>query len=117
GGKSWLKNNLPGLRRATADVLYNIWGHIYGIQALVRMHERIPGDRARRKHIEDLIRGQMDLLRRYESVDGGWGYYDFHVGAQRATSDSPSFMTAAGLVALREAQDVGGPVDGNRLHR
>jgi hypothetical protein len=116
-GENWLEGNLPGLRRATTDVLYNIWGHIYGIQALVRMHERIPGDSARRKHIEDLIRGQMDLLRRYESIDGGWGYYDFRVGAQRPATDSTSFMTAAGLVALREARDIGVPVDEKLLHR
>jgi hypothetical protein len=87
-------------------VLYNIWSHIYGIQALVRMHQRLP-DPERRKKLEELIRGQIGFLIRYESVDKGWGYYDFRIGSQRPATDSTSFMTAAALVALREARDIG----------
>lgn len=105
-GEAWLLKNLPELRRSSTDVLYNIWGHVYGIQALVRMH-RETADVARKRHIEDVIRGQIDLLVRYESVDGGWGYYDFSIGAQRPASMTASFMSAAGLVALDEAKQVG----------
>jgi hypothetical protein len=105
-GEVWLMDHLPKLRRADGVVLYNIWGHIYGIQALVRMHQRLP-DPQRRRKLENLIRGQIDLLRRYESVDKGWGYYDFRAGTQRPATDSTSFMTAAALVALREAKDIG----------
>jgi hypothetical protein len=105
-GEVWLMDNLPRLRRATPDALYNIWSHIYGIQAFVRMHERLP-DADRKKKLAGLIREQIDFLIRYESVDKGWGYYDFRVGAQRPATDSTSFMTAAALVALREAKDIG----------
>jgi hypothetical protein len=105
-GESWLMINLPKLRRATPDTLYNIWGHIYGIQAFVHMHQRLP-DPERRKKLEGLIRQQMELLMRYESVDKGWGYYDFRVGSRRPATDSTPFMTAAALVALREAKDIG----------
>lgn len=105
-GEAYLMVHLPKLRRGSADVLYNIWSHIYGIQALVRMHQRLP-DAQRRKDIEGLIRGQIDFLMRYESVDKGWGYYDFRVGARRPATDSTSFMTAAALVALREAKAIG----------
>jgi hypothetical protein len=105
-GEAYLMDRLPKLRRGSDDVLYNIWSHIYGIQALVRMHQRLP-DADRRKKIEELIRGQIGFLQRYESVDKGWGYYDFRVGAKRPATDSTSFMTAAALVALREAKDIG----------
>jgi hypothetical protein len=105
-GESWLMTNLPRLRRADADTLYNIWGHIYGIQAFVRMHQRLP-DPARRQKLAGLIRGQIELLMRYESVDKGWGYYDFRVGSRRPATDSTPFMTAAALVAFREARDIG----------
>src|SRR5262249_49256845 len=44
---------------------------------------------------------------RYESVDKGWGYYDFRVGSKRPATDSTPFMTAAVLVALHEAQGIG----------
>jgi hypothetical protein len=106
-GEAWLMDNLPKLRRSSADALYNIWGHAYGIQALVRMHRRLPGDRERRRKIEDLIRGQMELLQRYESVDGGWGYYDFRARTQRPATDSTPFMTATVLIAFYEAKGIG----------
>jgi len=105
-GEDWLIEHLPRLRRADPTTLYNIWGHIYGIQAFVRMHQRLP-DTERRQKLVALIRGQIDLLMRYESVDKGWGYYDFRVGARRPATDSTSFMTAAALVAFREAKDIG----------
>jgi hypothetical protein len=105
-GETYLMEHLPKLRRGSADVLYNIWSHIYGVQALVRMHQRLP-DPERRKKLAGLIRGQIGFLVRYESVDKGWGYYDFRVGSQRPATDSTSFMTAAALVALREARDIG----------
>jgi hypothetical protein len=108
-GEVWLMAELPKLRRGSADALYNIWSHIYGIQAFVRMHQRLP-DPDRRKKLVGLIEEQIAFLVRYESVDSGWGYYDFRVGSQRPATDSTSFMTAAGLVALREAKDIGVPV-------
>lgn len=107
-GEAWLLRNLPELRRSSASVLYNVWGHIYGIQALVRMY-RQTADPARKRQIADVIRGQIDLLARFESVDGGWGYYDFSIGAQRPASMTASFVSAAGLVALHEAKQVGIP--------
>jgi hypothetical protein len=106
-GEAWLFERLPKLRRATPMELYNVWGHGYGLQALVRMHGRLPDDTERRHKIEDLIRGQYDMLTRFESVDGGWGYYDFRAGAARPGSDSTSFVNAAVLVAFAEAKQIG----------
>ena len=106
-GEAWLLENLPHLRRADGIAIYNVWGHAYGIQALAAMHRHGPPEAKRQGQIADVIRGQIDLLRRYESVDGGWGYYDFRVGAQRPAVDSTSFVTATVLVAFREAQRIG----------
>ena len=36
-GEEWLIKNLPQLRRADTTAIYNIWGHAYAIQALVKM--------------------------------------------------------------------------------
>ncbi len=116
-GEAWIMENLPKLRRATPDVLYNIWGHGYGIQALVRMHNRLPNDKERRAKLVELIEGQVELLARYESVDGGWGYYDFRVGAQRPATDSTSFQSAAILVAFHEAKQVGAQVPDKLIQR
>ncbi len=71
------------------------------------MHGRLPGDAERRGRIERMIREQYDWLERYESVDGGWGYYDFRIGAQKPATDSTSFTTGAVLVAFAEARRIG----------
>jgi hypothetical protein len=89
--------------------LYNVWGHGYGILALAKMHERLPNDAVRKKKIEDLIRDQYDRLTRFESVDGGWGYYDLRIGAAHPSTDSCSFVNAAVMIAIFEAKQIGVP--------
>jgi hypothetical protein len=103
----WLFENLPHLRRASADTLYNIWGHGYAVGALVRIYGRKTDDDARRAKIRKLIEEQFERLDRYESVDGGWGYYDFRVGAKKSAADSTSFMNAAVLISMHEADGIG----------
>lgn len=105
-GEEWLLAHLAAVRRATPDAIYNVWAHGYGVQALVRMHGRT-SDRARRERIESLLRGQFERLVKYESIDGGWGYYDFRAGTLRPAADSTSFVNAAVLIALHEAQEIG----------
>lgn len=105
-GEDWLLENLPRLRRATPSAIYNVWGHAYAIGALVRMHGRT-SDTARRQTYIELIHSQFDYLDRYESVDGGWGYYDFHIGTKKPASSSTSFTTATVLVAFHESKQLG----------
>lgn len=106
-GETYLLAELPKVRRAEPQAIYNVWTHGYGIQALVRMHRRLPDDKERRKKIEDLIRSQYDYLTRYESAKGGWGYYDFGAGTQRPDSISNSFVSATILIAFHEAKEIG----------
>lgn len=106
-GENWLTEHLPDLRRASGDAIYNVWGHGYAIQALVRLHARHTDDDNRQAEIVESIRKQMTMLQRYESVDGGWGYYDFRYQANQPTSSSTSFVNGALLVALAEARDLG----------
>lgn len=106
-GRDFLLENLPKVRRATADAIYNVWTHGYGIQALVHLHERASSDEEKARIVE-VINGQVDRLVRYESVDGGWGYYDFRAGTARPSSSSISFTTATILVAFHEAKEIPG---------
>ncbi len=105
--ETWLVESLPRLRRANAAAIYNVWGHGYALLALARLAELRPGDEPRRQRLLELMKQQLELLARYESVDGGWGYYDFNIGAKKPASSSTSFVTAAILVALKDAQRVG----------
>jgi len=106
-GEQWLLTHLPKLRRATPDTIYNNWGHAYAITALARMVERRPDDAKRRDQIREQIGQQIDLLRRYECVDGGWCYYDFNAHTQRPSGSTLSFVTATVLVALSDAKPTG----------
>ena len=115
-GEAWLLRELPKVRRATSVAIYNVWSHAYGIQALVEMHRR-EKDAGRQKEIRQCLEGQVDLLRRYESVDGGWGYYDFNVRSQRPGASSTSFVTATVLVAFNEARSIGIEIPGDILKR
>ena len=108
-GERWLLENLAQLRRASGDAIYNVWGHAYSIQALVRMHKRHESDRELQKQIVSLIEMQYDKLTRYESVDGGWGYYDFRYEARKPTSSSISFVNGTVLIAFAEAKAIGVP--------
>jgi hypothetical protein len=108
-GEDYLFRELPRVHRDDSMLIYNVWAHGYGITALVRMHGRLPEDKARRAKIESLIRDQYDRLTRYESAEGGWGYYDFGAGTQRPNSDSASFVDAAVLIAFHEAKCLGIP--------
>ena len=103
-GEAWLFENLPKVRRATPDTFYNSWTHAYGIQALVRMLGRQPDDAERRQRIRELIEQQIDMLDRYEVVDGGWAYYDFDAHTQKPSGSTMSFVTAAVLVALARGE-------------
>ncbi|QGJ70334.1 Squalene/oxidosqualene cyclase [Planctomycetales bacterium 10988] len=105
--EAWMFEELPELRRADPTAIYNVWGHGYALQALARMYLRKPEDAERQKAILELVEIQFDRLGRYESVAGGWGYYDFEVGSQRPASSSTSFVTAAILVAFDELRDLG----------
>ncbi|MGM0490166.1 MAG: prenyltransferase/squalene oxidase repeat-containing protein [Planctomycetota bacterium] len=106
-GEAWMMEHLPELRRATPAAIYNVWGHGYAIQALVRMRERHADEPDKQERITELIRLQYDYLDRYETVDGGWGYYDFDVGAKTPAGSTTSFVSAAVLVAFDEARDIG----------
>jgi len=105
--ENWLLENLPKLRRATGDAIYNVWGHAYSIQAMVRMYQTRAADDPQRETLVMLIEQQFTALQNYESVDGGWGYYDFRYKAARPTSDSTSFTSGTALVALYEAKSIG----------
>jgi len=105
--EAWMFEHLPKVRRATPTAIYNSWAHAYSIQALVRMLDRRADDKKRNGKIRKLIEQQIDLLGRYECVDGGWCYYDFDHHTKQPGGSSISFVTATVLVAFDEAKQVG----------
>ena len=60
-GETHLFAEVPKIRRADPTLIYNVWAHAYSIQALVRMHKRLPKDSERQEKIVALIRGQYKI--------------------------------------------------------
>lgn len=104
--QTYLLDNIPQLRRASPMALYNVWSHCYALQALSRMH-MLSKERKKRESIEKVMAQQIKMLETYESIDGGWGYYDFNAQTKRPSGSSISFVNATGLIALKEAESIG----------
>jgi len=105
--ETWLLANLPKLRRAHPRAIYNVWGHAYSITAAARLLKRYPENAERQQRLRDFIQGQIDLLVRYECVNGGWGYYDFKLRTQKPGGRPNSFVTSTVLLALHQAKESG----------
>lgn len=106
GGK-WLLDNAHKAKRCSPDSCYNIWAHTYAIQAFLRLQKSKNTGFLQRHRISSAIKLQIQRLVDYETIHGGWAYYNFGPVATRITSKSNSFVNAAVLVALHEATDAG----------
>lgn len=115
--EAWMMRELPSLRRATPDVFYNTWGHAYAITALVKLLDRHPDDAVREQRIREAIWQQIELLERFEVIDGGWAYYDFDARTRRPSGSSICFVTATVLIALDDARQVGIPIPERLVQR
>ncbi len=106
-GEKWILKQLPKVRRANATALYNIWAHAYSLQTLMLLQDRAGDDSAKAEKLAQYVRDQIELLTRYESINGGWGYYDFTVGAKRPSSIVTSFSAATCVIELQRARAKG----------
>ncbi len=91
-----------GVRRANRAEIYNIWAHIYALEALSRAwkEDKVAAYRTAAEF-------HLKRLQMYETYVGGWNYYDFIYGTQTPSMEPVSFATAAGLVALHTAREAG----------
>ncbi|MEM7698411.1 MAG: prenyltransferase/squalene oxidase repeat-containing protein, partial [Verrucomicrobiota bacterium] len=111
--QTFLLEELPTVRRATTDAIYNVWTHMLALRALADWYPR--ADPEMQLQLVELINQQIGRLIRYESVDGGWGYYDFRYGTQQPSSSSISFVNATGLISLHEVREIPGVEIPDRL--
>jgi hypothetical protein len=94
------------LKRPSDWDLDNIWGHLYGLQALSRAMVRPGTSDERRAALRTAAEAHLARLVRYQSPDGGWGYYANETAAWQP-SWSTSFTTASVIMALLDAKDAG----------
>lgn len=102
---AWLLERYA-VRRIRADTIYNTWAYFYALEAFARLLA-IQKDPEQRKKLKAAAQDCVRLLKRYEFVEGGWGYYNFSIKTQDPGPGATSFSTASGLVALAMARDQG----------
>lgn len=102
---NWLVQELPDLRRADATTTYNVWGHAYGIRALVALADLQADQADKVSAYKKLAQSQVDLLIRQQEINGGWGYLDFDMTTRQPSGLPTSFTTATVLIALHEASE------------
>jgi hypothetical protein len=109
-GGTWMAAELPKLRRADGTTTYNVWGHAYGLRALCRLYQMAGNDEAAKAKWKALAQEQIELVDRYEDVNGGWGYLDLFDGltTQKPSGITCSFVTATVLLAMHEARETMG---------
>ena len=110
--EKWAFTKFPELRRADATTTYNVWGHAYGLRAISRLYQSAAGDPARQAALKALAQQQVDLVNRYEYLNGGWGYLHLFesLQTQKPSGITTSFTTASVLLAMHEAREIMGVV-------
>jgi len=103
---AWSIEHLPKLRRADQTTTYNIWGHAYGLRSLVRLHQRETNEEKKTLY-KDLAQQQIELVGRYEDVNGGFGYLDLFddFTSQKPTGITTSFTSATVMLAMYEGRE------------
>ena len=96
----------PEARRDDGLLIYNVWAHLYQLQALSE-ELAISTNPQLSVRIRDAAKRSLQSMVRYSTVVGGWNYYDFQVQGQTPSMGPTSFGSAAGLVAFYEARNVG----------
>jgi hypothetical protein len=106
---AWTAAELPKLRRAEQTTTYNVWGHAYGLRAISRLYQR-ETEPAKKAEWIRLAQEQVDLVNRYEDVNGGWGYLDLfdELTTQKPSGIPTCFTTATVLLAMDQASSVMG---------
>jgi hypothetical protein len=97
----------------------NTWAYVYGLQALVQAlsSPRLADDAPRRQKIAATIRALLERFKQYQTPLGGWGYYDAGDTTTFPPNWATSFMTAAAILALLDAQTAGFQPDREMLER
>ncbi|MDB4500623.1 hypothetical protein N9224_00390 [Akkermansiaceae bacterium] len=107
--EEWIFTKLPKLRHIDPTTTYNVWGHSYGLRAICDLYEYHQGDEVKRSRLKELAAQQIEMLKKVEDINGGWGYLDLDDMHTAHFSGLPtSFSTATVLLAMKEAQDTMG---------
>lgn len=103
-GISWICTSRPPKRGNDWDT-DQVWGALYGLVLCTEayFHKRFPQEKEWNDGIEAAGKRFARILVDTQSVNGGWGYYDFPMATQRPKWDT-SFSTALVLPSLQAGE-------------
>ncbi len=97
----------PQVGRSDGSEIYCVWTYAYVLRFLAHWIPTLP-DGPMRLEAMALASEHLSRLLILQTDRGGWGYYDFDLGARRPGGGSAtSFTTGTILVSLRDAQAAG----------
>lgn len=110
-----LKNPAP--KRVSDWDTDNVWGYVYGVQALAHLLPlpRFANDPRRAAMVARAMELVRDLTR-WQTPFGGWAYYDMDEITIPPVWTT-SFTTSAGVIALQDAKAAGIPIDDKVLDK
>lgn len=115
-GLRWLLANGDVKQPNEWDTM-NSWAYIYGLQALAQTRRAAYIDAPLQTQLDALAARLVKRLGQFQSVTGGWGYLELDPPRTVRPQWATSFTTAAGIVALVEAQRAGYAIDSAVLGR
>jgi hypothetical protein len=96
----------------------NSWAYIYGLQALAAAYaDPLFSDTASRAEMQRVGERLAARMEECQSPLGGWGYLEFDPPRTLRQQWATSFTTAAGVIALVEAQRQGFAIDETMIRR
>lgn len=106
----FLIQSYPKVKRVDGKWVGNTWSHSYIIKAFLKVRE-LDFMKSKKSVLDKVIRDQIEQLKVYQYLDGGWGYYDFMYKTNVPSGKSTSFLIGTILIILKEAQEKGFEVD------
>jgi hypothetical protein len=112
----WLLDNAYVKRISEWDT-DNVWGYVYGLQGVARLLRAPRFDKdPRRPRMEKVTRGLLERVGRWQTPEGGWGYYEGAVISIPNTW-ATQFTTAACINGMLDARAAGIEVDDKVLNK
>ena len=98
------------VKRVDGRWVGNNWSHAYIVKAFLEARE-LDFLKSKKDKLDEVIKHQIKMLKEYQYVDGGWGYYDFLHRTSKPSGSSTSFLIGTILIILKDADKAGFKVD------
>ena len=112
----FLLSQYKNVKRVDGRWVGNTWSHAYIIKAFLEARQ-VSFLKSKKADLDEVIRHQINMLKEYQYLDGGWGYYDFMYRTNKPSGKSTSFLIGTILIILKDASKAGFEVDEKMIEK